>query len=259
MALAARAAAAGVARPGRGRRRPRAAADSCRPSSSPVRRGRSSRALGEAVEGRAFLLQAGDCAESFRNVSAVAIRERLKVLLQMSAVLTYGATLPVVKVGQDRGAVHEAALRSDRNGRRRRDSVVPRPRDPLRRADARGARARPGADGAGVLPGRLDAQPAARLHEGRLRRPHAGAHVEPGVRDELARGSSLRGDRQRDRPGSAVHAGDRDRPRRRAVDPRGGHLDEPRGASARLRGAARAPRLDDGSLVRVLGALPLGR
>ncbi len=57
-------------------------------------------ALGEAAEGRAFLLQAGDCAESFNDVSAVIIRERLKVLLQMSAVLTYGATLPVVKVGR---------------------------------------------------------------------------------------------------------------------------------------------------------------
>ena len=61
------------------------------------------RALGEAVEGRAFLLQAGDCAESFRDVSAIAIRERLKLLLQMSAVLTYGATLPVVKVGRIAG------------------------------------------------------------------------------------------------------------------------------------------------------------
>ena len=61
------------------------------------------RALGDAAEGRAFLLQAGDCAESFRDVSAVAIRERLKVLLQMSAVLTYGATLPVVKVGRIAG------------------------------------------------------------------------------------------------------------------------------------------------------------
>jgi len=61
------------------------------------------RALGEAVEGRAFLLQAGDCAESFRQVSAIVIRERLKVLLQMSAVLTYGATLPVVKVGRIAG------------------------------------------------------------------------------------------------------------------------------------------------------------
>jgi len=58
------------------------------------------RALGEAAEGRAFVLQAGDCAQSFRDISAIVIRERLKVLLQMSAILTYGATLPVVKVGR---------------------------------------------------------------------------------------------------------------------------------------------------------------
>jgi 3-deoxy-7-phosphoheptulonate synthase len=61
-------------------------------------------ALGEVCEGRAFLLQAGDCVESFRDVSAVSIlSEKLKVLLQMSAVLTYGATLPVVKVGRIAG------------------------------------------------------------------------------------------------------------------------------------------------------------
>jgi 3-deoxy-7-phosphoheptulonate synthase len=59
--------------------------------------------LGEVCEGRAFLLQAGDCAESFTDVSAPAIREKLKVMLQMSAVLTYGATLPVVKVGRIAG------------------------------------------------------------------------------------------------------------------------------------------------------------
>jgi 3-deoxy-7-phosphoheptulonate synthase len=59
--------------------------------------------LGEVAEGRAFLLQGGDCAESFREVSAVGIREKLKVMLQMSAVLTYGATLPVVKVGRIAG------------------------------------------------------------------------------------------------------------------------------------------------------------
>jgi 3-deoxy-7-phosphoheptulonate synthase len=59
--------------------------------------------LGEVCEGRALLLQAGDCAESFREVSAPIIREKLKVLLQMSAVLTFGATLPVVKVGRIAG------------------------------------------------------------------------------------------------------------------------------------------------------------
>ncbi|GIU94861.1 MAG: phospho-2-dehydro-3-deoxyheptonate aldolase [Gaiellaceae bacterium] len=60
-------------------------------------------ALGEVCEGRAFLLQAGDCVESFREVSAPLIREKLKVLLQMSAVLTFGAMLPVVKVGRIAG------------------------------------------------------------------------------------------------------------------------------------------------------------
>ncbi|MBA3718327.1 MAG: 3-deoxy-7-phosphoheptulonate synthase class II [Actinobacteria bacterium] len=59
--------------------------------------------LAEVGAGRAFLLQAGDCAESFRDFSAPAIRERLKIFLQMAAVLTWGATLPVVKVGRIAG------------------------------------------------------------------------------------------------------------------------------------------------------------
>ncbi len=59
--------------------------------------------LGEVSAGRAFLLQAGDCAESFHDFTAVSIREKLKILLQMAAVLTYGATLPIVKVGRIAG------------------------------------------------------------------------------------------------------------------------------------------------------------
>jgi 3-deoxy-7-phosphoheptulonate synthase len=60
-------------------------------------------ALAQVSEGRAFLLQAGDCVESFGEFSAIAIREKLKIMLQMAAVLTYGATLPVVKVGRIAG------------------------------------------------------------------------------------------------------------------------------------------------------------
>jgi 3-deoxy-7-phosphoheptulonate synthase len=60
-------------------------------------------ALGEVSAGRAFLLQAGDCAESFRDFSAVSIREKLKILLQMSVVMIYGSTLPLVKVGRIAG------------------------------------------------------------------------------------------------------------------------------------------------------------
>ena len=65
-------------------------------------------ALAEVAAGRAFLLQAGDCAESFNDVSAIHIREKLKILLQMAAVLTYGATLPVVKVGRIAGQYAKA-------------------------------------------------------------------------------------------------------------------------------------------------------
>src|ERR687887_535507 len=60
-------------------------------------------ALGHVAEGRAFVLQAGDCAESFHDFSAITIREKLKILLQMSAVLTYAATPPIVKVGRIAG------------------------------------------------------------------------------------------------------------------------------------------------------------
>src|SRR5919199_1252744 len=60
-------------------------------------------ALAEVGAGRAFLLQAGDCVESFGEFTAIAIREKLKIMLQMAAVLTYGATLPVVKVGRIAG------------------------------------------------------------------------------------------------------------------------------------------------------------
>jgi 3-deoxy-7-phosphoheptulonate synthase len=60
-------------------------------------------ALGDVAEGRAFLLQAGDCAESFDAFSADSIRDKLKVILQMAVVLTYGSGVPVVKLGRIAG------------------------------------------------------------------------------------------------------------------------------------------------------------
>ncbi|GAC1593935.1 MAG: 3-deoxy-7-phosphoheptulonate synthase class II [Acidimicrobiales bacterium] len=59
--------------------------------------------LGEVSKGNAFLLQAGDCAESFHDFSADNIRDKLRVILQMAVVLTYGAGVPVVKVGRMAG------------------------------------------------------------------------------------------------------------------------------------------------------------
>ena len=60
-------------------------------------------ALGSASRGEAFLLQGGDCAESFAQFSADNIRDTFKVLLQMAMVLTFGAKVPVVKVGRMAG------------------------------------------------------------------------------------------------------------------------------------------------------------
>ncbi len=59
--------------------------------------------LALAGEGKAFLLQGGDCAESFAEFSADNIRDTLRVMLQMAVVLTYGAKVPVVKVGRMAG------------------------------------------------------------------------------------------------------------------------------------------------------------
>ncbi|MGH8972548.1 MAG: class II 3-deoxy-7-phosphoheptulonate synthase [Acidimicrobiia bacterium] len=59
-------------------------------------------ALAQVAAGRAVLLQAGDCAESF-EFSANSIRDKLRVILQMAVVLTYGAGVPVVKVGRIAG------------------------------------------------------------------------------------------------------------------------------------------------------------
>jgi 3-deoxy-7-phosphoheptulonate synthase len=59
--------------------------------------------LGEVTAGRAFLLQGGDCAETFDGVTAENVRAKLQVLLQMAVVLTYAASVPVVKLGRIAG------------------------------------------------------------------------------------------------------------------------------------------------------------
>ena len=59
--------------------------------------------LARACEGKSFLLQGGDCAETFANFNAVNIRDMFKVMLQMAVVLTYAGGFPVVKVGRIAG------------------------------------------------------------------------------------------------------------------------------------------------------------
>ena len=230
LARAPGAAAARVA--GRRRRggRARAPARPTRRSSSPARRASCGTSLARVLDGRAFLLQAGDCVESFNELSAIRIREKLKIMLQMSAVLTYGATLPVVKVGRIAGQFTKP--RSDAfelvGG-----EEIPSFRGHMVNDDAphrRGAHPRSAADGRGLQPVGRDAQPAARVHEGRLRRPDAGPPLEQGLRLELARRAALRAARVGDRARARVHGRLRDRPSRRAPPARGRLLHEPRRA-----------------------------
>lgn len=59
--------------------------------------------LASAARGEAFLLQGGDCAETFAGATADQIRDRVKTILQMAVVLTYGASMPVIKMGRMAG------------------------------------------------------------------------------------------------------------------------------------------------------------
>lgn len=59
--------------------------------------------LADVADGNGFLLQGGDCAESFVEFNADAIRDTFRIILQMAAILTYGAKLPVVRMGRIAG------------------------------------------------------------------------------------------------------------------------------------------------------------
>ena len=98
--------------------------------------------LAAVARGEAFLLQGGDCAETFDGVTADNVRNKLRVLLQMAVVLTYAASVPVVKLGRlagqyakPRSSDHETregvtlpAYRGRRRQRLRLHRRVPDPR-----------------------------------------------------------------------------------------------------------------------------------
>ncbi|MDE9366767.1 3-deoxy-7-phosphoheptulonate synthase class II [Luteipulveratus sp. YIM 133132] len=69
--------------------------------------------LADAARGEAFLLQGGDCAEMFESATADNIRDRVKTILQMAAVLTYGASTPVIKMGRIAGQYAKPRSKND--------------------------------------------------------------------------------------------------------------------------------------------------
>jgi 3-deoxy-7-phosphoheptulonate synthase len=108
--------------------------------------------LAAVTRGEAFVLQGGDCAETFEGATADAVRAKLQTLLQMALVLTYGASVPVVKIARLAGQF----------------------------AKPRSSLTEPAAPGLPLFRGH--AQPVPRLDDRRLRGPAPSARLEPGFR-----------------------------------------------------------------------------
>ena len=148
--------------------------------------------LAAVTEQRGFVLQAGDCAESFDAFSANAIRDKLKVILQMAVVLTYGSGVPTVKIGRIAGqfAKPRSAPTESRDG-----VELPSFRgDMVNDFAFEAAARRPDPDRLvqRLPPGHVDAEPPPRVHQGRVRRPRARPRLEPRIRRRQHRGSPLR-------------------------------------------------------------------
>ena len=202
--------------------------------------------LGEVCEGRAFLLQAGECVESFRDVSAPAIRERA----EGSAADVGRSHLRRDAPGGQGGAPRRVSSRS-RGPSRRRRSTVSSCRPSAGTSCTRTSRHRSAdPDPERLLQGYYQAASTLNLLRAFTKGGFADltrAHVEPRVRGRVAGGSALRGARRRDRACAPLHAVDRDRPRQTSAQPaRGRRLDESRGAAARVRGGPHAHRLAHG-------------
>ena len=161
--------------------------------------------------------------------------------------------------GPHRRSVRQAAVVEHRTRRRRRIAVVPWPHRQRPGTDRLGPHPRPEPSHRRVPPVGLDAEPAASVHQGRVRRHEPGARLEPGVRRVERRGGPLRGPRRADRPGAPLHGGVRHRHDECAATPRGRLLHQPRGPRVGLRGGPHPAGFVDRRLVRLLGAHGLDR
>src|SRR5271166_6140554 len=209
--------------------------------------------LAEVANGDAFLLQAGDCAESFAEFSADSIRDKLKIILQMAVALTYAAGVPVVKVGRIAGQFAKPrTAATERIG----DMELPVFRGHMVNDEAFEAEARR------PDPERLVAayqQSASTLNL--LRAFTKGGFADLSqvhLWNQQFVASSAEGLRYEGIAGE-IDRGLRHQPQRGGRAAPGRLLDEPRGAHPQLRGGAHPARLALGRLARLLRPYALGR
>ncbi len=155
--------------------------------------------LADAQRGERFLLQGGDCAESFDDCDSGQIARKLKILLQMSLVLLHGLKKPVIRVGRFAGQYAKPrSADTETRGERDPAELPRRPGQPAG-VHARGARRRSAADAARLRARGADAQLRARADRRRLRRPASSRVLGPRLRAALAAARCLRAHRCLDR------------------------------------------------------------
>ena len=164
------------------------------------------RALADVAAGNAFLLQGGDCAESFAEHGANHIRELFRVFLQMAVVLTYAGGVAGGEGRPHRRPVRQAALLADREGRRQGAAELSR-RHHQRRGLHRGRpHPRSAAPARGLPAVGGDAQPAARLLRGRLCQPRQRAALAARLRAQEPVRQEVPRDGRADPNRAALHA-----------------------------------------------------
>jgi hypothetical protein len=148
------------------------------------------KALARVAAGEAFLLQGGDCAESFAEHGANNIRDFFRVLLQMAVVLTYAGALPVVKVGRIAG---QFAKPRSSNTEKVNGAELSRRHHQRHRVHAGGARSGSAAAVDGVPAVGGDVEPAARVRDRRLCQSRQRAPVDARLPQGLAAVAALQG------------------------------------------------------------------
>ena len=210
------------------------------------------RKLARVAEGKAFLLQGGDCAESFGEHSADNIRDFFRVFLQMAVVLTFAGGQPVVKVGRIAGQFAKPRSSSmEKIGGRE----LPSYRGDIVNDIAFTPEARVPDPERQIMAYRQSAATLNLLRafaRRRLRQSRARPSLDARVPRRFPRQREIPGARRPHHRGAGLHARLRHQPRHRAAAALDRFLHEPRGAAPGLRAGDDARRFDERRLVRHL-------